>query len=300
MLADEKFIQGAYIQEGTSPQPGVIVVCATVGDDDENPESRLGVRRNQGWIEFAIDGFAGLSIDADSSGSAFALAESGAIVKFDWAAKNQTSLEDSAALIENPRVDDEGPLRRIRILGKDVITAGSVGQVYVLVDDQFVQLPRLMIDDEAPTIEDLAGSSQSDIVAVTSDGYVAHFDGSQWTILDIPSNASFTSICVTRTGQYAISGKNGTILIGALSGWAVIPGLDDDVDYWGIAVHDMRIYAASQDGIDEITPLGATPVPIHNDSLDFAVLRSCQDGVWSFANRTVGYVAGGAWITVLS
>jgi len=299
MLSDKKFIEAAYIQEGMSPEPGVVVVCATVGDDDDNPETRLGVRSSRGWIEFGIDGFSGLSVDTHPSGFGCALGESGAVIKFDWTAKDQAALEDSATLFENARVDEEGPLRRIRILGKDIITAGSVGQAYVLARGRFIELPKLLIGGVAPTIEDLAGESRKDFLAVTSDGYVAHFDGRKWTVLDFPSNASFTSICITRPGHYAVCGKNGTVVVGSLSGWSVVPGLDDDVDYWGIAVSEMRIYAANLDGIDEISPSGATPVFINDDSLDFAVLRSCQDGVWSFANQTVGCVAGGVWTNVL-
>lgn len=300
-MTDQEFADDAYIQEGVSPTPGVVIACSTVGDDDESPRTRIGVRRQTGWLSFGASGFGGLSIDASPTGEAFALAESGALVVFDWTKTDLAGLKASRVLIENPPVDEDGPLRRIRCLGKDVVSVGSVGQAYVLRGSAFSTLPKLLINGEAPTIEDLAGSSVSDFVAITSDGYVAHFNGRTWSVLDFPSNASFTSICVTRPAHYAVCGKSGTIVVGTLNNWATVPNLDADVDYWGIAAHDQKIYAANLDGIDEITPNGATPVAIPNDNqLDFTVLREGLDGIWSFADRTIGCLAQGQWITVMS
>lgn len=298
-MNDETFLKSAYIQEGMCPSPGVIVVCATIGDDEDDPQSCIGIRRDGNWIELAFDGDACLSTDTDESGAGYALGESGALVKFDWRAVSQDALDDSGELIENPEAEELGPLRRLRVLGKDVVCAGSVGQAYVLMNDRFKKLPQLLVDGEAPTIEDLAGNSAKDLVAVTSDGYVAHFDGRRWGVLDFPSNASFTSICKTRAGHYAVVGKNGTVVVGTLNAWALVP-IEDDVDYWGIAVDDQRLYAASLDGIDEITPTGATEIAIADrDDLYFTVLRSCADGVYSFANHSIGRVSGGIWATLV-
>lgn len=300
-MTDDEFADDAYIQEGTSPALGVVLACSTVGDDDENPRTRVGVRRSNGWLTFGVSGFGALSLDASTSGAAYVLAESGAVVSFDWTRTDLAELKASRTLTENPAVEDEGPLRRLRLLGADVVAAGSVGQAYLLRDGSFVALPRLLINGEAPTIEDLAGASVSNFVAVTSDGYVAHFDGQAWSALDFPSNASLTSICITRPGQYAISGKTGLIVVGTLNAWAQVPNLDPEVDYWGIAAHDQRIYAASLDGVDEITPQGPSPIPIPNvDALDFTVLRAGPDGVWSFADRTIGRVAKGQWTLIMS
>lgn len=301
MITDEEFVADAYIQEGMSPTPGVIVACATVDDDDDNPETRIGVRRNDGWLKFGVEGDAGLSVDTHESGMAFVLGESGAVVQFDWTATDLSALKNSRALVENPKAEDEGPLRRLRVLGNDVISAGSVGQAYILTKKGFTALPKLIVNGEAPTFEDLAGSSLADFIAVTSDGYVAHFDGRAWRVIDFPSNASFTSVCMTRKGHYAICGKGGAVIVGRLDAWTIVEGLDEEVDYWGIATHDQRIYAAHLDGIDEITPNGAKVISIRNaNSLDFTVLRSCSDGVWSFADHTIGKVANGVWTTLIS
>lgn len=300
-MTDQEFLADAYIQEGMSPTPGIVVVCATVGDDDDNPQTRIGVRRDNAWLKFGFDGDAGLSVDTHESGKAYVLGESGAVVQFDWKASDQSALKNSGVLIENPKAEDEGPLRRLRVLGNDVICVGSVGQAYLLTKKRFTSLPKLIVDGEAPTIEDLAGSSASDFIAVTSDGFVAHFDGRAWSVVDFPSNASFTSICMPRKEHYVICGKRGSVIVGSRNTWAVVPGLDEEVDYWGIASHNQRLYAAHLEGIDEITPTGAIQIPIRNSkSLYFTVLRCCEDGVWSFADHTIGRVTNDVWTTLTS
>lgn len=300
-MTDKEFLKNAYIQEGTSPAVGVIVVAATVGDNDDNPETRIGIRRDTGWMDLELEGDAALSIDTHEDGWAYALGESGAVIRFKWTATNLDDLDNSRDLIENPQAEDEGPLRRLRVLGNDIVSAGSVGQAYALTRNRFTALPKLKINGEAPTIEDLSGSSLSDFIAVTSDGYVAHFNGKAWSVVDVPSNASFTSICTTRKGHYAMCGKAGSVIVGSRDGWAIVPNLDPEIDYWGIAAHEQKLYAAHLDGVDEITPNGAQPLSIRKPgSLTFTVLRASVDGVWSFADRTIGHIAGGVWTTVTS
>lgn len=177
-ISDADFIPDAYIQEGVLPAPGVLIAACTIGDDDDVPKNKVGVRRSSGWLEFRLSGEAILSVDADSAGAAYVLGENGSVIVFDWRAPSiQPELKASRQAWLNPVVEDLGPLGRLRMLGDDVVCAGSVGQAYRVVAGQFHALPPLMVGDEAITIEDLAGTSASDFVAVTSDGYAAHFDG---------------------------------------------------------------------------------------------------------------------------
>jgi hypothetical protein len=82
--SDTQFLQDAYIQDGASPAAGVIVVGCTVGDDYDDPKSRVGVRTNGAWLEFGFSGDAVVSLDASSDGRAYALGENGNVLRFDW------------------------------------------------------------------------------------------------------------------------------------------------------------------------------------------------------------------------
>lgn len=299
-ISDAEFIVDVFIQEGACPAPGVLIAACTVGDDYDSPRNKVGVRRNGGWLDFGLSKEAILSVDADEAGTAFVLGENGSVVKFDWhSPTTQAELKASRQAFRNPTVEDLGPLRRLRLLGADVVCAGSVGQAYRLVNGQFESLPPLTVGNDALTIEDLAGDSLSDFIAVTSDGYAAHFDGTRWRVIDLPVNASLTSICVLG-GKYAIAGKNGTLLLGTKDQWSFVPPIDETRSYWGVALSEGMLYAAHLGGIDWTSQGTLAPISISGATdLQFTVLRGAADGVWSFAGKTIGQVIGNQWRTVV-
>lgn len=300
-IADSEFIQDAYIQEGVSPKTGVIIVACTIGDDYDNPKNRIGVKKADTWLEFGLSAEAILSVDASADGLAYVLGENGTIVRFNWDAPlTRDELRASRSLFANPAVSGLGPLRRIRVIGTDVISAGSVGQAYFLRNEKIETLPPLKVMGNGVTIEDMAGHDRNDFVAVTSDGYAAHFNGSHWHVLDLPTNASLTSICRMADGRYAISSKKGTLVIGLEDTWQLVPPIDEQRSYWGIAEHAGTIYAAHLGGIDKTSDQKLAPMNIPgSEQLSFTVLRSNQEGVWSFAERTIGLIQGDQWTSLL-
>jgi hypothetical protein len=298
MTPDADFVADVFIQEGVSPAPGVLIAACTIGDDYDSPKNKIGVRRAGGWLDFGISKEAILSVDADEAGAAYVLGENGSVVAFAWRAPaTQAELKASRQAFRNPAVESRGPLRRLRLLGRDVVCAGSVGQAYRLDGGQFHALPVLQVDGQALTIEDLAGSAVSDFIAVTSDGYAAWFDGVRWQTLDLPTNASLTSICEFG-GDVAIAGKNGTLVLGnrAQGHWSVVPPLDEKRSYWGVAAFEGVVHVAHLGGIDRLVDGALVPLGIPDAaSHEFAVLRSGADGVWSFAGKTIGQVVGDQW-----
>ncbi|QSQ18306.1 hypothetical protein JY572_18740 [Myxococcus landrumensis] len=298
-IADAEFLQGAFIQEGVSPTPGVLIAACTIGDDYDDPKNRVGVRRQDSWLEFDLSGEAVLSVDATDDGWAYVLGENGTVVRFNWKApKTKDKLKASRTLFPNEPVYDIGPLRRLRVLGTDILCAGSVGQVYCLQNKGFEALPRLVIGGEDVTIEDIAGKSRNDFIAVTSDGYAAHFNGTVWKKLKLPIQESLSSICTLEQG-YGMCGNNGTIIIGSGTRWHALPPLDTERSYWGIATHQGRIYAAHLAGIDKVSGQEVIPLEIKKSkNLQFTVLRSARDGVWSFADHTIGWIHDDRWHTV--
>ncbi|MDL5367881.1 hypothetical protein QSH18_19930 [Xanthomonas sp. NCPPB 2654] len=298
-ISDAEFIEGAFIQEGVSPVAGIIIAACTLGDDRDNPKNRIGVRRQDVWLEFGLSAEAILSIDAATDGSAYILGENGSVVRFDWKSPTREELKASRKAYANPAVGNIGPLRRLRIIGGDVICAGSVGQVYRLLGDRFETLPKLSVGYQDATIEDIAGSSRSDVVAVTSEGYAAHFDGKNWTVLDLPTKAGLTSICRLDNGHYAIVGKNGTVLIGVADQWSIVQPIDTRRSYWGVATYDDEIYAAHLPGVDKVAGQTLIALDIEEADLQFTVLRSSAEGVLSFADRTIGLIRDDRWQTIM-
>lgn len=289
-----------YIQEGSNPAHGVVLLACSVGDDD--PRGRVIVLRDGIELSYVLEGDQLTSIDAAPDGSAWALGENGHVIRFDWRApRNSAELATTVQHYQIDGVEDEGPLRRIRLLGSDVVVVGSVGQAAYFSGNSFVALPRLAVDGNEVTIEDLAGSSRSNITVVSNDGYAAHFTGQRWHKLDLPSNVPLNSIARLTDNNYAISGDGATLLIGAEDQWRVISLPDDERDYWGIAADgDNTIYLTHVGGIDVVsdTSVQALNIPRRRQN-EFVVLRSGPDGVWSFAGRSVGRIIGGQWQVML-
>jgi hypothetical protein len=197
-------------------------------------------------------------------------------------------------------VEEEGPLRRLRLLGTDIVAVGSVGQAMRFTSNGFAALPRLAVGGDELTIEDLAGPSWNDFTAVCNDGFAARFDGQQWHKIDLPTNAPLNSIARLSDGRYAIAGDGATLLIGAADQWQAVVLPDDERDYWGIAADEGSIYLAHVGGIDVFSGGSTQALKIaRRRQNEFVVLRSGPDGVWSFAGRSVGCIVGGLWQVLL-
>jgi hypothetical protein len=294
------FDKADYIQEGASPVSGTIVLACTVGEDYDNPKNRILVRKSDSWLEFGSSGEAVLSIDASAEGMAYVLGENGTVIRFDWRATSKDALRASRSLFANEAVANIGDLRRIRILGSDVLCGGSGGQAYQLRQGRFESLPTLRIGSNELTIEDLSGTSAKDFVAVTSDGFGVSFNGSSWNDLDLPTNTGLSSVCSIGDGSYAMAGRNGTVITGKDHQWTSVKPIADR-NYWGVAARAGRIYVAYLGGIDVYEGGQITPVAFPLDTeLEYSVLREGPDGIWSFAGGTIGLITDDGWRTVVS
>ncbi len=252
-------------------------------------------------MEFGLAGEVFLSIDATTDGQAYVLGANGTVFKFNWRAETQDDLKASRVLIENSVVDDIGPLRQIRVVGGDVICGGSGGQMYRLIGDQFEAFPQLIIDGVEPTIEGICGNSVNDFVVVTSDGLGAFFNGSDWHNLDLPTNASLTSVCVLEDGRYAIAEYYGTILLGNREQWSIIEPIDEERSYWGIVSRDGVVYVSHSGGIDMLCDNKITSLDIPEaNQYEFTGLTASTDGIWSCSGQTIGIITADGWRTIIS
>jgi hypothetical protein len=148
---------------------------------------------------------------------------------------------------------------------------------------------------EDVTIEDLSGTGCNDLLAVTTDGYAACFDGSSWHLLDLPSHAGLNQICRLRDGRYAIAGYNSTLLIGQRDQWQRVAPLKQDRNYYGVASWRSDVFVASLGNIDVFNGTALRRVPIPQPKRELAILASGPDGVWSLCGHTIGMVSAAGW-----
>lgn len=287
-----------FVQECANPDLGVLLLACTVGDDDDNPRSRMVVVRDGGWLDFTVSGDAFVSVDAYSDGRAFVLGEGGAVIEFDWRAPAQPQLKASVRIVRNDRADALGPLRRLRIVGQEVLTVGTSGQVYRLNGNVFDALPQLVLNGKELSVKDATGNGYNDLMVVTTDGFASHFDGSAWCSLDLPTSGGLNSACCLANGQYALAGYNSTVLIGARDQWQAITPFSSHRNYYGVASADGEVFVAYLGGIDRVDGASLRPValPKAPPKLEFAFLRSGPNGVWSASGHTIGRMTPTGWI----
>ena len=169
LLGDEDFVQ-----ECANPAPGILLLVCLVGEvDDDEPRSRVIVLRGDSWIDLMLEGDVFASVDADAQGQGFVLGSRGTVARFDWRAQTSAQLAASCSLVSNPQAASAGPLRRVRIVGADVYTVGTRGQVFRMRGDVFEALPRIVMNGEELHVKDIAGAGPDDMVAITLEGFGA-------------------------------------------------------------------------------------------------------------------------------
>jgi hypothetical protein len=285
-----------FIQDGSNPAPGVLILACTIGEDDENAKNRVLLRKGDSWLDFAVTGYPICSVDATPDGNAQVLDQGGALIRFNWRTPaTRPALKATVEVLENDLAESIGPLRRVRVLGPDVMTSGTGGQVYRLVGDRFEALPRLFVKkDNDVTVKDIDGTSARDVLAVATAGYAAQFNGSKWRLLDLPSNVGLHAVCRLSDGRYAIGGRQGTVMIGSGDKWQLVDPVEGDEDgrtYYGIASDNRTIFAAYLGGIDFVDGNQLRPVKIDTRGREFVRLSRGPDGIWAMAGNTVGTVS---------
>jgi hypothetical protein len=270
----------------------VLILACTVGDDYDNPKNRIVLLKDDSLLELRYSGGVLLSADASADGTAYVLSDRGAVIQFDWRTpSDRAQLKASCRLLLNPVVDSTGPLRRIRLLGGEVFTAGSGGQVYRLRGGEFEPLPAATVNGKEITVEDLSGTGFHDLMVVSTDDCAAYFDGSSWYPVDLPSSAGLNAICRLPDGRYAIAGYKSTLLIGQRDQWQTVAPIDIRRSYYGVANWGNDVFAAHIGGIDVFDGTTLRPLPIpEQPEREFTKLAIGPDGVWSLCGHSIDLV----------
>jgi hypothetical protein len=216
-----------------------------------------------------------MTFPLDMARKVYALDEQGNIERY--------SLEESSVeRIIDAGLDNQGKygyVHKIRFIGNRLYVSGYSGQVYRKEGAKWVHFDKgllrpsvnnfsmgyksvpkddtqalmnffsKMVEDRR-SLFDINGLSESSIYVVGTEGFIAYFNGFEWSILKRVTAADLHSIHIISEQDIWIVGSKGTVLRGnAKNGFKVLSRKALETDFYAITCFDNEIYIAGDSGI---------------------------------------------------
>jgi hypothetical protein len=185
-----------------------------------------------------------------SQRSYYALGQDGLI----WVA--QSGVGDSVERIEDAGTgkDKLGYVSRIREIDGSVYVCGDQGQVYRRMDEFWAHIDSGLLHKERreddSSLNDIAGTGETDLYVIDDSGRVFHFDGKAWTDVSPPTNLSLSSIRCREKDDVVICGDEGLLLRGNHNQWEVITEPDENLGcIWDVEFLGDELFCAVEETI---------------------------------------------------
>jgi photosystem II stability/assembly factor-like uncharacterized protein len=108
----------------------------------------------------------------------------------------------------------------------------------------------LEVMSSAPMLSCIDGTSGSDVYVVGLQGYMAHFDGTAWTTIELPVDQHLEWVRCVGEDEVWVCGHNGTLLKGnAKSGFISLSGLDDQQTFVCLTKFNNSVYLSAEEGL---------------------------------------------------
>ncbi|KRP74084.1 MULTISPECIES: hypothetical protein [Pseudomonas] len=214
-----------------------------------------------------------------------------------------------------------GYMSRIRCIGESIYACGYHGQIYKKdsssnwkhFDDGILQ-PHSKIFNQAPNdkhsknliapapesidLLDINGSSESEIYTIGDDGFIAYYNGINWSTLPAVTKACLYGMHVMSPQEIWIVGSRGTLLCGnAHTGFKVHHRKNMDCDFYSITNYKNTFYIGASDGIYTIIDGKPIPLDIHNAHKirEIDTIESKNGVLWALAAKELLRFDGAKW-----
>ena len=221
------------------------------------------------------------------------------------------------------RLGSRGLMSHVRQIGQHLFACGHNGQVYVrlgpekwrAIDSQIYKsinytgnqnnlegriehIMRSMANQLVLNCID--GDSERDLYVVGDSGYMAHFDGSKWQKIILPTDEHLQWVRCYGPDEIWTCGYNGTLLKGNIrDGFHDQSSIDDNETWWCLAKHNGNIYLSATSGLykfetesRKITRVKSDLEPEHTDTY-----RVDEKGgaLWSMGERDIVRLYKNKW-----
>ncbi|WP_128326456.1 hypothetical protein [Pseudomonas alkylphenolica] len=206
-----------------------------------------------------------------------------------------------------------GYVNKISFIFDTLYVCGHRGQVYKRTPEGWVHFDEGLLQDEititpgAPgdfmeqvsqliettiSLFDINGV-QNDIYTVGANGFIAHQNGSAWSVLPKQTVADLHAINVHR-GDVLVVGARATILYGnASAGFRVLGGHAVDVDFYSVALFNDTYYIGASDGVYTLSRNVLAKVNI--EAKEVTGVESIDGVIWALASDKLLRFSEGGW-----
>lgn len=241
--------------------------------------------------------------------------------------RDNTTIETipEAGLI-SPTASGHGYVNKIRWIGKHLYVCGVGGQIYKRIGpQQWIHADSGVLQSLAPRnaalqrlrsgggvesfadvppvldLADIAGLSETDLYVVGSHGAVFHYDGRQWSRIDVGIDDDLTAIYCESPQEIWLCGANGYIFVGnARAGFRNLSSANDNQTLLSIAKFRGVLYVSSSLGIYAFngSQLEAVHTSLVPEIADANVLEATPNSLWSFGFKDLVRFDGNSWTRI--
>jgi len=219
-----------------------------------------------------------------------------------------------------PKTPNYGYVARMRQIGAHLYVCGYGGQVYrrdasgwAHIDHQLLQMPPTIGDTNDPAqllaeltnsstetigLIDINGLSESGIYVVGNDGFIAFFDGANWTKLPKATVARLNCVHPVSDTVVWVAGSKGTLLKGNVrDGFSAVARKSLSTDFHSLATFQDRLFIGAGDGIYELGNAGPQRLMVSDKcGLEGVATVESKDGVlWASSSRKLVRYGGNTW-----
>jgi hypothetical protein len=286
-----------FFSDGIALNGDDIVVAAGFTAAPTAATSRIYLKFGKKWLAHEVPDDFIVSV-AHADGVLFGLGRNGLVKTVGRKGKALTAAGVSGKFSQYTIADSEarGQLTRVRAIGAEFYACGWGGQVYRLAQGSAQLIDQGIDPKEDDTLLDMDGASGTDMYAAGLGGVLLHFDGSQWTYLDSPTNNHLFAVKCLARADILLCGAHGGLYRGNRSGWKFIGDAGIDENFWSICKLAGSIYIAYGNrglfrfsrGVFKDVSFGL-PFKPRTHRLDVA------ENLWSFGSDHILELVGKTW-----
>ena len=288
LLRNKSIVAGAAV-DGNSV--GLVIVDDDMAENEEDAHGFLMIANADRFIELAFADYwlIDVTVDPQHPATLIAMGEFGVALE---ANEDEVGGEDIEPL--------HGPIRSVRLIGKEVYATGMKHQVVRRRRDAtWEQMgPDRDADPGLPggRIDAVDGFNASEIYAVGNGGVIWWFDGSRWIEVPIQTNLVIHDVHCAEDGTVYACGQGGLILRGRRDQFEMLAPEQPLADLWGVRWFCGELFATSIRALsklknDVLVPC-TDPMSI---AQTFQSLDVADGHLWSFGQKDILFFDGQEW-----